>query len=226
MESMTKGTMMAASEGHGLRADAARNRKLLVDAAVAAFGEHGVDVSIAEIARRAGIAKGTVFRHFATKQHLMAAILRDQLDRLAAVGEELLAAADPAAALLDFMAAIVEQHVSDRSFCAAVNGPTRADPEVRAASHHLSEIADALTDRAREQGAVRDDLTGQDVILLPGAAYQAAAPLGAVTPDLWRRYLSLIFDGLRPDSARPLPHPAPTAAQLTRAALEAAGTSG
>lgn len=210
----------------GLRADAARNRRLLVDAAAAAFAEQGMDVSIAAIAARAGLGKGTVFRHFPTKEHLIAAIFCAQLDDLADVGTALLDAPDPGAALLEFMIAGVAMQARDRSFCQAATGIARADPTVRAASNHLAEVAETLTDRARRQGSVRGDVTGHDIVLLLGAAQQAAAPVGDAAPDLWRRYLAVIFDGLRPATAHPLPHPAPTNADFSAAAQAAAGTPG
>ncbi|MGW4774630.1 TetR/AcrR family transcriptional regulator [Nocardia sp. NPDC004278] len=209
-----------------LRADAAHNRRALLAAAAATFAEQGMDASIAQIAARAGVGKGTVFRHFATKQQLLAAILCDRLDELTAAGEALLGAADPESALLEFMTTSVEMQAGDRSFCQAATGIAVSDPEVRAATARLFEAAEALTDQARRQGTVRDDITGEDIMLLPGAAYQAAAPLRDVAPDLWRRYLGVIFDGLRPDAARPLPHPAPTSAQFTTAMDEHATNSG
>jgi AcrR family transcriptional regulator len=193
-----------------MRADAVRNRRLLLDAAAAEFAEHGTGVSIAQIAMRAGIGKGTVFRHFATKEQLLAAIFGDQLDGLAAKGETLLESAEPGAALLAFMAGGVELQASDRSFCAAVTADTRTDPHVRAAGDRLVAAADALTARAARAGAIRDDVTGYDVVLLINAVSQATAPLGDAVPGLWRRYLSMVFDGLRPEAAHPLPVPAPT----------------
>jgi AcrR family transcriptional regulator len=180
-----------------LRADAARNRQSLLKAAATAFAEHGTDVSVAEIAQRAGIGKGTVFRHFATKEQLLAAILCDQLDELTATGTALLEADDPAAALREFMTAGVALQARDRSFC-EVTAIAREDVEVRAAGDRLSDTAEALTAQARRQGSVREDVTGQDIVLLLRGAYQAAAPFIDTAPELWRRYLALIFDGLRP----------------------------
>nr|AAT45302.1 TetR-type regulator [Streptomyces tubercidicus] len=200
-----------------LRADAAHNRRALLDAAAATFAEQGMDASIAQIAARAGIGKGTVFRHFATKEHLVAAILRDRLDELTAAGAALLDATDPESALLEFMTACVEIQARDRCFCEAGTGISHSDPEVRAAGARLFETASALTDRARHQGSVRDDITGVDILLLSRAAYEATAPMADVAPGLRRRYLSVIFDGLRPQAARPLPHPAPTSAQFAAA---------
>ncbi len=78
-----------------LRADAARNRRLLLAAAADEFAERGLDASVADIARRAGVGKGTVFRHFATKDDLLAAIVIDRVRELDAVGERLLGGGRP-----------------------------------------------------------------------------------------------------------------------------------
>lgn len=193
-----------------IRADAARNRKLLLDAAAAEFAENGMDVSIARIAARAGVGKGTVFRHFASKEQLVAAIFCDQLDGLAATGKGLLEAEDPGAALLAFMTAGVELTTADRSFCQVTAEMSRSDPAIRAASDRLAGVAESLADRARRAGVVRPDVTGHDIVLLLGAAAQAALPVSDALPGLWRRYLAMIFDGLRPEAARPLPVPPPT----------------
>src|ERR1700722_20731443 len=91
------------------RADAARNRALLLAAAADEFAERGLDASVADIARRAGVGKGTVFRHFATKDDLLAAIVLDRVNALNAVGDRLLDAADPGAALLEFLPAAADQ---------------------------------------------------------------------------------------------------------------------
>ncbi len=225
-----------------------RNRRLLLDAAAAEFAEHGMDVSVAQIAVRAGIGKGTVFRHFATKDQLITAIFADQLDDLATTGEALLrgtavavgvdtgagidagagagvgggpAVAHGADALLAFMSAGVAAQVSDRAFCQAAGAIARADPQVRRASQRLAAVAEALTAEARCDGSVRDDVTGHDIVLLINAASQATAPLGDTVPGLWRRYLSMMFDGLRPEAAHPLPIPAPEETHFTAAAHRA-----
>ncbi len=201
--------MTAEARPRRLRADAARNRRVLLDAAAAVFAEHGTEVSISEIAQRAGIGKGTVFRHFASKENLVAAILGDQLDHLSAAGTALLTAADPTAALLEFMTLGVELQARDRSVCEAAIGIGHDDPEIQAATDRLYRTAEALTARARRQGGIRDDVTGLDIILLLRGAYQAAAPLARTDPDLWRRYLAVMVDGLRSGTAGPLPGPAP-----------------
>jgi AcrR family transcriptional regulator len=192
-----------------LRADAARNRELLLTAAADEFAERGLDASVADIARRAGVGKGTVFRHFATKDELIAAIVLDRIGALNAVGERLLDAADPGAALLEFLTVAAHQRQQrDLSF---LQGAGELSAEVTRVRGQLFDTVRTLVDRAREHGAVRADITGADVILLMCAPNYVASYVPDATPDLWRRYLAIIFDGLRPEGAHPLPHPPPGA---------------
>ncbi|MDH6140322.1 AcrR family transcriptional regulator [Kitasatospora sp. GP30] len=203
---------MTTSAPRPLRADAARNRDLLLAAAAAEFAEHGIDASIADIARRAGVGKGTVFRHFATKDHLLAAIVRSRLDVLATLGESLAGADDPEQALLEFLGVAIEQQQErDLSFLFAAAQTALAEPEVTRARERMFQAAYALVDRARAAGVLRADVTGPDVVLLMCAPGHVAEPLRAGSPELWRRYLGIIFDGLRPEGAHPLPQPPPTA---------------
>lgn len=191
-----------------LRADAARNRKALLAVAADEFAERGPDTSVADIARRAGVGKGTVFRHFASKDDLIAEIVLDRITELNAVGERLLAAADPGAALLEFLTVAARQRQQrDLSFLQEA-GELRAD--VVECRTRLYEIVAALVDRARAHGAVRDDVTGTDVVLLMCAPNHVTSYLPDASPDLWQRYLAIIFDGLRPAGAHPLPQPPPT----------------
>lgn len=192
-----------------LRADAARNRRLLLAAAADEFAERGLDASVADIARRAGLGKGTLFRHFATKDDLLAAIVLDRIDELNAVGEQLLDAADPGAALLEFLTVAADQQQQrDLSFLQEA-GELNAD--VVRARERMFRTVHELVDRARGHGAVRTDVTGADVILLMCAPNYVTSYAPDAPPDLWRRYLAIIFDGLRPEGAHPLPHPPPAA---------------
>jgi AcrR family transcriptional regulator len=192
-----------------LRADAARNRQLLLAAAADEFAERGLDASVADIARRAGVGKGTVFRHFATKDDLLAAIVIDRIDTLTGVGRRLLDAADPGAGLLEFLSvAAAQRQQLDLSFLQAA-GEMRV--EVTTGRARLFDTVNQLVDRARDHGAVRDDVTGTDVILLMCAPNYVASYAPDASPDLWQRYLAIIFDGLRPQGAHPLPHPPPAA---------------
>jgi AcrR family transcriptional regulator len=190
-----------------LRADAARNRELLLAAAEAEFAERGLEASVADIARRAGVGKGTVFRHFATKYDLIAAIVRTHVGTLDAAGQRLLAAADPAAALLEFLTVAGGQR-EQRDVSYLLNADD-AGPEVVALRERLYRTVCLLVDRAREANAVRADVTGHDVVLLMCAPNHVVSFVKDPPPDLWRRYLAIIFDGLRPEGAHPLAPPAP-----------------
>lgn len=191
-----------------LRADAARNRALLLSAAEDEFAEHGLEASMADIAQRAGVAKGTVFRHFATKEDLIIAVVGGHFATLIDVARQLLDSADPGAALLEFLtvaAGALHQH--DLTVLQAV---AQTDEHVVALRDEVHASVDALVDRAREAGAVRSDVTGTDVFALICTPVHAAGFLPDAAPDAWRRFLGIIFDGLRPEGASPLPTPAPT----------------
>src|SRR4051812_13205126 len=124
---------------HTMRADMARNRGLLVDAARAAFAESGVDVSIGEIAQRAGVAKGTVFRHFASKDDRLAAIMLELLSRLIETADNLRDADDAGQALRELMTAGVEALAADQAFCEVVGKPSLQNAEVRAAIERFAD---------------------------------------------------------------------------------------
>lgn len=196
-----------------LRVDAERNLRRLLDVARAAFAEQGLSVSVDEIARRAGIGKGTVFRRFETKEQLIAAVLRDRLEEAVALATELLAQPDAGAALLEFMRLGSRLQAEDRGFFEAVAASALEKEQLHAAKQRLLDVTGALLSRAQQQGAVRPDITPEDVLMLQCACVQAAAPFHAAAPELWRRYVDIAFDGLRAAGASPLSHPAPEANQ-------------
>ncbi|CAM5352368.1 TetR/AcrR family transcriptional regulator [Streptomyces canarius] len=159
-----------------MRSDAIRTRKLLMEAAATAFAEQGVEASISEIAERAGIGKGTVFRHFSTKEDLLASVVSENQNTLVTIGERLAQTAAPAEALLEFMAAAIELQISNRAFCQVAHGEARNHPDVRNGLAALDAITTTLTDRARAHGAIRQDITGQDVMLLMSGTSRPRPP--------------------------------------------------
>lgn len=192
-----------------IRADAARNRASLLAAAEAEFAERGASASVADIARRAGVAKGTVFRHFPTKEDLVASIVCEHIAVLADAARQLADSPDAGAALLEFLTTAADQRQRhDLTFLQSASAGDPRVVEVRDALHtHLQ----ALVDRARTAGAIRPDITEADVFLMMCAPIHIVENLAAPPPLLWQRYLAIIFDGLRPDGAHPLPQPAPVA---------------
>jgi AcrR family transcriptional regulator len=190
-----------------LRADAARNRELLLSAAEDEFAERGIAASVADIARRAGVAKGTVFRHFATKEDLIASVVREHLATLAARARALRGEPEAGAALLEFlMYAADDRRQRDLTFLQSVS---EDDPQVTDVRDELHAAIGALVDRAAASGAIREDITEADVFLLLCAPVHVVENHPDPPPDLWRRYVAIIFDGLRPEGAHPLPGPPP-----------------
>jgi len=190
-----------------MRADAARNRESLLAAAEAVFAERGPAASVADIAAAAGVAKGTVFRHFATKEDLIASIVSSHIDVLTAAARDLATGADPGEALLEFLAIAADQRRQhDLTFLQTASD---SHPQVVRAFDELHESLGLLVERAREAGAIRSDITEGDVFVLMCAPVHAVEYVTDPPPTLWRRYLAIIFDGLRPEGAHPLPHPAP-----------------
>ncbi|MEH3143202.1 MAG: TetR/AcrR family transcriptional regulator [Mycobacterium kyogaense] len=189
------------------RADATRNRASLVAAAEKVFAEKGHSASVADIAAAAGVAKGTVFRHFATKEDLIASVVCDHIAVLSCAARTLADASDPGEALLEFLTVAADQRRQhDLTF---VQTASDDDPRVVRARTELHKSLEVLVGRAREAGAVRSDITEADVFLLMCAPVHAVEYVADPSPTLWRRYLAIIFDGLRPQGAHPLPHPAP-----------------
>ncbi|BCK56174.1 TetR/AcrR family transcriptional regulator [Nocardia wallacei] len=185
-----------------MRADAVRTRKALVAAAAAVFAESGVDATTAEVAARAGIGKGTVFRHFPTKDDLLAAIVAAAVDELVADGERLAAHDDAAAALREFLYASAALNARNRALVDALD---RADadrnPKIQAQVERLVATAEQLAARARRAGAVHPDVRGLDIVMLTCGIHHASAPLADEEPDVWERYVDIVFAGLREDQS-------------------------
>lgn len=178
-----------------LRADARRNRARILAAAAEVFDEHGPSASTEEIARRAGVAVGTVFRHFPTKGDLLTAIMKDLRSRLAARAEALAAEGDPTA-LFTFFAELVEQAAGARTvvhLLAAAGTNVGVNHQIAG----LGETLDPLLARARQASTVRGDVQLDEVVALLTAACHGALAAGW-TLDLRRRIITRLLDGLRP----------------------------
>jgi AcrR family transcriptional regulator len=191
---------------HELRADAQRNRRLLLEAAAAAFAAHGVDASASEIAARAGVAKGTLFRHFPAKSDLLAAVLIDRMAQVRAIAVEVAARRSPGlAAIGELMSRGAEVIAADRSFFDAAMAAIVPSEELHGAKRAFEVALDLLVDAAVAAGEIRDDVRGIDLAMLMMAATNTTAPERERHPGLWRRYLALMIDGLRPGATTPLP---------------------
>jgi AcrR family transcriptional regulator len=195
-----------AAPGRPLRADAARNRALILDAARTAFADGGLDVGVEEIARRAGVGKGTLYRRFPTKEALVRAIFDDiliEFERLAAAaGQD----PDPGEAFAAFLEGAARMQASNQGFYDVVAqrlGATALTDEQR--RRFIGAAALPLR-RAQAAGRVRADLVPEDIQLMLrmlGATTRPAMD-GRPMDAHWPRYLSLLLDALRPGSATSL----------------------
>lgn len=193
-----------------LRADAERNRRRILDVARAAFAEQGLDTSVADIRQRAGVGQGTIFRHFPTKEHLLAAVMADRLEEVVADTEKLFTEEGPGAAVHRFLVEHAMIKAEDRCLHDLLCQSSPVSDEVRAASARLFDLVGRLLARAQAAGEIRADVRPEDIMVLKAAAAQGIAALPDPPPELYLRYVDLIFDGLRPDGAHPLSHPPPT----------------
>lgn len=180
-----------------LRADAARNRAKVLDAARAAFAAHGSSAQIEEIARDAGVGVGTVYRHFPTKQALAEALVEERFERVLAYQRELLDEPDPWRAIersFEFCAQSQERDRALAGVLATLAGDAGTPAGPRAHQHaDLMAAIEQMLERARAAGAIRPDLRAAD---MPPLYCGLASVVQAGVAD-WRRYLVLLLDGLR-----------------------------
>src|SRR5690242_10984940 len=148
-----------------LRADAQRNREKLMTAAVAAFSEHGADASLEDIARRAGVGIGTLYRHFPNRDCLMESVYRHQVEVLCAAAPDLLANHAPAEALRLWMERFVAHVATKRGMAMALKSVIGKDSELFAYTHGLvRQTAGSLLDAAGQAGEIRSDYDANDLL--------------------------------------------------------------
>jgi|SRR5579875_3099531 len=177
-----------------MRADARRSHERLLTAATQAFAEKGADASLEDIARRAGVGIGTLYRHFPTRLDLQEAVFRTQVQVVCAQGEELIAAPSPGDAFAGWLRALASYLVTKRGLASAlIEARGRNSEVISSCSLVMRDTADRLLKRAQEAGVVRPDLDGMDVMKLVHGVVVACER----TPEDADRLLSLTLDGLR-----------------------------
>lgn len=188
-------TAMAAERA--LRADARRNREKVLSAAREAFAESGYGVPLDEIAARAGVGPGTVYRHFPSKEDLFEAVVTARVEDLLADARSRARAADPGEAFFGFLGRIRAEAAAKRDLPDAIGITGSLQQELNAA-------LGSLLRRAQEAGEVRPEITTVDLLVLLKGLFRALneTPPGEADPDRADRLLALVLDGLR---ARPLP---------------------
>jgi AcrR family transcriptional regulator len=175
------------------RADARRNRERILRAAYEAFAAEGRLVPLDDIARRAGVGAGTVYRNFPTKEALFAAVVSDRVEQIVAEAEALGDAADPGAAFHGFVTKIVRRAMVNHALSEALAADL-GDFDVCGADARFTAALDVLLRRAQAAGAVRGDVGVQDVRALMSAAMYMERRQGGDG-----RLASLAYDALRPE---------------------------
>lgn len=190
---------VAAHPEEALRSDAKRNRDRIVKAARLALAEQGLDVGVDEIARRAGVGMGTLYRRFPTKAALIQAIFEERLDELEPFAKRALAREDPWEGFVELLHAAIALQAEDQGFLQIVAqriGPEALPPGGR--ERFFAPLAELL-ERAQAIGRVRADVTPADLTVLVRMASAAALPgIDRTRPEDWSRYVGVLLDGLRP----------------------------
>jgi AcrR family transcriptional regulator len=201
-----------------LRRDAQRNRDAIVAAAREVYCDHGLEAPLEEIARRAGVGIGTLYRHFPSRVELLDAVLADTVQAHVDAAEQALAADDPWDGFVSYLEATCRLQAANRGLNDAMGMRFPRATAVEAAKSRLFELVAQVVDRAQQSGQLRADLTLEDLAFLTWAntrIMQAARAAGA--PDAWRRHLGLLLDGFRAERAHPLPEPPLSPRQVHRA---------
>ncbi|MFI2104590.1 TetR/AcrR family transcriptional regulator [Isoptericola sp. NPDC019693] len=190
-----------------LRADAERNRRRLIAAARELFAARGIDVTLDDVARHAGVGVGTVYRRFANRAELVEAVLDSAVNQVVGRAEQALDREDPWQAFEQFFLAAAADFAENRGLRQIlVEGGHGVGTTLDVAGTRLAPAVEALITRAQEAGQLRTDIAHTDfpmVQLMLGAVTEHSRE---IAPDLWRRYATLLLDGLRTsrDATTPL----------------------
>jgi AcrR family transcriptional regulator len=205
-------------ERRTMRADAERNRRRLLDAATQMFCERGLDVGVGEIAQRAGVGRGTLFRNFPSKEHLIAAIVVERMRESITRGHAALQAPDAGQALFDLIEQSVGRQQTDRALFDAIAETWLANDEIREIHEELIGVLEALVRRAQDAGAVRTDVSAVDVLMLVKGVCEAVGSFQHVKPDVTLRQLDLVRSAISaPGVERPLRGTPPSLEDLEQA---------
>ena len=199
-----------------LRRDAERNRQRILRAAGEVFTQRGLDATLDDVARQAGVGVGTVYRRFPDKESLVAELFQERINEMVAVAEEACAAPDPWQALLSFLEYAAACMAGDLGLRQLMMFATYGKDKVAYAREQMRPVVSKLVERAQATGALRRDFSATDVPIIAFMLASVAEYVGPVQSGLWRRYLTLVVDGMLPsrDGTSELPVPALTPKEM------------
>ena len=194
----TGGTTTTPAPPRAMRADARRNHERLLAEARSAFAAHGTDASLEDVARRAGVGIGTLYRHFPNRHALLSAVFEDAVNDLLTRSQELLEAPEPCTALVTWLREMVSHAGEYRGLARALMSvSTDTTSALSRCSDPIREAGTALLTRAQQAGKVRPDVAITDLLQLTHAIALAAEESPA-DPHLADRLLTLTLQGLKP----------------------------
>jgi AcrR family transcriptional regulator len=189
-------------EPRALRADAERNRRLILDAARRAFAERGLGVRLDEIAKEAGVGTGTIYRRFKDKEEIIGAIFEQSIDEVVSLADGILARDTDGTGLRRFLEQAGELMAGDRGLEQILTGSAGGSLGLPALGRaRIEPRVIELVKNAQAAGRLRPDLRHDDlpmIRIILSAVIEATDPVRA---DLWRRYYTLVLDALEPRSA-------------------------
>jgi AcrR family transcriptional regulator len=206
---------MTEATSRPLRKDAARNRDLLVQAARDVFAERGLEASMDDVAHRAGLGVGTAYRHFANKYELAKAIMSDGIERVYQLVDDAAATEDAWAGLVSFVEGVAEMQSADRGLREVLMG-VHDDQQMEQVNDRITVQLEDVVQRAKSAGSLRSDVEVSDIGMVVLMLCTVADIAGDASPDLWRRYLPTLLDGLRAGSPPSVP---PISADLLRKSM-------
>jgi AcrR family transcriptional regulator len=189
----TEPSVTATPPSRPVRADAARNRERLLAAADDAFAERGTEASLEDVARRAGVGIGTLYRHFPTRDDLVAALIEGEVEDLVALAGDLLTGPDPRAALRTWLAALIAHVTRYRGLASSLVDARCGEGRLTESCHRQEAAAAALVERAAAAGHLRDEVAVADVLALVSALAWLAEGGREADPE---HLLDLVLDGL------------------------------
>jgi AcrR family transcriptional regulator len=202
-----------------LRRDAERNLRRILDAAREVFAARGLGVTMDDVAHHAGVGVGTVYRRFANKEQLIDALFEDRIAAMAQLAQRGLEHDDPWEGLVFFMEQALAAQAEDRGLKELLFGTGHGQHRVGHARERIAPLVNRLFERARAAGQLRADVQGPDAPVLQLMLGTVLDFSRELEPELWRRYLAIVLDGLRArrDDASELP-----VASLDESQLDAA----
>ncbi|HEX6510506.1 MAG TPA: helix-turn-helix domain-containing protein [Chloroflexota bacterium] len=202
-----------------LRRDAEQNRCQIVSAARELFSERGIEVPLEDIARHAGVGIATLYRRFPSRESLIEEIFVERLRQSVQAAEEALATDDAWSGFCTYVQRLCQMQAEDRG-CRDIlmmTFPTARSLEAVRIQGHV--LAEQVIERAKQQGTLRQDFAPEDLIFLLLANGTFVVATSGIKKNAWKRYVALLLDGCRAESAHSLPEPPLTKRQMLRAML-------